>query len=84
MVNHISVLYNTNADAGEKGSHVATVSLDLLNAEDRSGTMDDIIHEWRTLAGDIPDAIAIAFKEPAVGPGGLAIEIRVKGKNLDK
>ena len=81
---HISVLYNTNADAGEKGTHVATVSLDLLNAENRSGTMDDIIHQWRILAGDIPDAIAIAFKEPAIGPGGLPIKIRLKGNNLDE
>ncbi|WP_300458153.1 efflux RND transporter permease subunit [Desulfobacula sp.] len=84
LVKHISILFNTNADAGEQGTHVATVSLDLLNAEDRSSTMDDIIHQWRTLAGDIPDAIAIAFKEPTIGPGGLPIEIRLKGKDLDE
>ncbi|MCP3874800.1 MAG: efflux RND transporter permease subunit [Desulfobacteraceae bacterium] len=84
LVQHISVIFNTNADAGEKGAHVATVSLDLLNAEDRTGTMDDIIHQWRSLAGDIPDAIAVAYKEPAVGPGGLPIEIRLKGENLDE
>ena len=84
VVKHISVLYNFNADAGEKGSHVATISLDLLNAENRSGTMDDIISKWRTLAGDIPDAIAIAFKEPSIGPGGLPIEIRLKGNSLDE
>lgn len=84
VVEHISVLYNTNADAGEKGSHVATVSLDLLSAEERSGTMDDIIHEWRKLAGDIPDALALAFKEPSIGPGGLPIEIRLKGYDLDE
>ncbi len=84
VVKHISVLYNINADAGEKGSHVATIFLDLLNAENRTGTMDDIISKWRTLAGDIPDAIAIAFKEPAIGPGGLPIEIRLKGKDLSE
>ena len=84
VVKHISVLYNINADAGEKGSHVATISLDLLSAENRTGTMDDIIGEWRTLAGDIPDAIAVAFKEPSIGPGGLPIEIRLKGNSLDE
>jgi len=83
MVKHTSVLYNINADAGEKGTHVATVSLDLLSAEERSGTMDEIIHEWRNLAGDIPDALALAFKEPTIGPGGLPIEIRLKGNDLD-
>jgi len=84
VVEHISVLYNTNADAGETGPHVATVSLDLLSAENRSGTMAEIIAEWRTLAGDIPDAIAVAFKEPTIMPGGLPIEVRLKGKNLDQ
>ncbi len=84
LVKHISVLFNTNVDAGEKGAHVATISLDLLSAENRSGSMDDIINKWRTLAGDIPDAIAIAYKEPTLGPGGLPIEIRLKGQNLDK
>ncbi|MBC2705062.1 efflux RND transporter permease subunit [Desulfobacula sp.] len=54
LVEHISVLYNTNADAGESGPHVATVSLDLLNAENRSGSMDDIINKWRSLAGEYP------------------------------
>jgi len=83
LVKHISVLYNTNVDAGESGPHVATVSLDLLNAEDRSGSMDDIINKWRSFTGDIPDAIAIAYKEPSIGPGGLPIEIRLKGNNLD-
>jgi len=84
LVKHISVLYNLNTDAGEKGPHVATVSLDLLNAELRSGSMDDIINRWRFMTGDIPDAIAIAYKEPSIGPGGLPIEIRLKGNNLNE
>jgi multidrug efflux pump subunit AcrB len=84
LVEHISVLYNTNADAGEKGPHVATVSLDLLSAEVRTATIDQIIHQWRTLTAHMPDAIALAFKEPAIGPGGLPIEIRLRGNNLDE
>lgn len=83
IVRHISVIYGTNADAGEQGAHVATVSLDLLNAETRSVTMDDIIAKWRSFTADIPDAVAIAYKEPAVGPGGLPIEIRLAGNDLD-
>lgn len=84
LVKHVSVLFNTNADAGETGPHLATVSLDLLGAEERSGSMDEIIHKWRDLAGDIPDVIAIAYKEPTFGPGGIPIEIRLKGDNLDE
>ncbi|HCY84808.1 MAG TPA: AcrB/AcrD/AcrF family protein [Desulfobacteraceae bacterium] len=83
LVENISVLYNTNADAGETGPHVATVSLDLLSAEVRTVTIDDIVNRWRGLTGNVPDAIALAFKEPAIGPGGLPIEIRLKGTDLD-
>lgn len=84
LIEHISVLYNTNADAGETGPHVATVSLDLLSAEVRTATIDQIIHQWRDLIGNVPDAIALAFKEPSIGPGGLPIEIRLLGNDLDE
>ncbi len=82
LVKHISVLFNTNVDAGEQGAHVATVSLDLLAAEERRGNMDDYIQLWRSLAGEIPDAVAVAFKEPVIGPGGLPIEMRLQGEDL--
>ena len=82
LVRHMAVFYNTNADAGEQGAHVVTISLDLLAAEERSGTMDDYIQSWRELTGDIPDAVAVAFKEPVIGPGGLPIEIRIQGEDL--
>ncbi len=84
LVKHVSVLYNTNADAGESGPHVATVSLDLLDGEVRSGNMEEIINTWSDFTGDVTDAIAISYKEPTVGPGGLPIEIRLKGDDLDQ
>lgn len=83
IVQHTSVLFSTNADAGETGAHVATVSLDLLSAEERNSQMDDIIASWRKFVGDVPDAIAVSYKEPALGPGGLPIEVRLKGNNLE-
>lgn len=84
LIEHISIIFNTNSDAGEVGPHVATVSLDLLNAETRTTTIDEIINRWRELAGNLPDAIALAFKEPSAGPGGLPIEIRLKGSDLNQ
>ena len=84
LVLHITTLFNTNVDAGEQGPHVATISLDLLSAEERFGTMDEYMETWRQLAGDIPDAVAVAFKEPAIGPGGLPIEIRLAGEDLSE
>lgn len=84
LVTNYSVLFNTNQDAGESGPHVATISLDLLSAEDRVTTMDDIIRTWRSYVGVIPDVINIAYKEPSLGPGGLAIEMQLQGQNLDE
>lgn len=84
LIEHTSVIFTTNADAGETGPHVATVSLDLLNAEVRTATIDQIIGRWRELTEQIPDTIALAFKEPAIGPGGLPIEIRLQGDDFDQ
>jgi len=83
LIKNISVQYNTNADAGEVGPHVATVSIDLLSAEIRTATIDDIVHRWRHLTGNVPDAIALSFKKPNYSPGGAPIEIRLKSSNLD-
>jgi len=84
LIENISAIFNTNADAGEKGPHVATVSLDLLSAEERSTALDDITARWRTLVGEVPDCINIAYKEPGFGPGGLAIEILLQGEDFDE
>lgn len=84
LIRHTSVLYNTNADAGETGAHVSTIVLDLLGAEERTVFIDDIVSQWRKFTGEIPDVIAVSYKEPTIGPGGLPIEIRLKGSNLDE
>ena len=34
--------------------------------------------DGREATGAVPDAIAVNFKEPAVGPAGRAIDIRVR------
>ncbi|WP_136810428.1 efflux RND transporter permease subunit [Desulfosediminicola flagellatus] len=84
LVENYSVLFNTNADAGESGPHVATVSLDLLSAEERNTDIDTITALWRESIGEMPDVINIAYKEPSIGPGGLAIEIQLQGRDLDR
>ncbi len=83
LVRNIQVRLNTNLDANEKGPHVATVTADLLTAERRVGpTLDDIINRWRQEVGEIPDLLALNFKEPVIGPGGKPIEIRLTGSDL--
>lgn len=84
LVQNYSVTYNVNADAGENGPHVATVTLDLLSAEERNTGMDTIISEWRSNVGVIPDVINIAYKEPSIGPGGKALEMQLQGEDLER
>ncbi len=84
LIDNYTVLFNTNADAGESGPHVATVSLDLLSAEERNTNIDTIISRWRETIGDIPDVINITYKEPSIGPGGLPIELQLQGNDLKR
>ena len=82
LVKNIQIQFNKNSDAHEVGSHVATITADLLTAEVRDGRLDDIIPRWRDEVGDLPDVLSINFKEPSVGPAGLPIEIRLQGPDF--
>jgi len=84
LVQNIQVRYSTNQDAGESGPHLATVTADLITAEERRGRLDDIINHWRNNVGDIPDLIALNYKEPVIGPGGIPLEMRLNGSSLQQ
>jgi len=82
LIQDVTIRYNQNLDAGEKGTHVATISVDILGSDARIGRVDDYLQRWREEVGDIPDVISLNFKEPQAGPAGIAIEIRLKGRDL--
>ncbi|MDF2178166.1 efflux RND transporter permease subunit [Aliiglaciecola sp. CAU 1673] len=82
LVKHITVEYNTNLDANETGTHVATVRADLLTSEDRNTSLLTLQTRWREAVGEIPGALALSFKQPTFGPAGRAIEIRLHAKDL--
>ena len=83
MVRNISVLYNSNIDAFESGPHLATVSADLLRAEEREGTVHEMLGRWRALTGTVPDVIALKFTDKERGVAGKAIDLRLQGNNLE-
>ena len=83
MVRDVSVLYNVNVDAFESGPHLATVSADLLPAEERNGTVDEMIGYWRELVGDVPDVISLKFTDKERGVAGKAIDLRIQGRQLE-
>jgi len=82
LVRNIKVSYSSNADAGEQGVHLASISLDLLDAEVRKNSLNDLRRLWLESTPTIADAISIQYKEPAFGPAGQAISIRLQGQDL--
>ncbi len=82
LIQHVTAQFNVNADANESGPHIATVRLDLLGAEQRKTLIDDLISQWRSEVGELAEPISLVFKQPMVGPGGRAIEIRLKHDDL--
>ncbi len=83
-VEAVTVKFSVHADAFESGPHLATISIDMLTAEDRDFSLNEFMDSWRAQAGTIPDAWSIAIKEPSIGPGGRAIFIRLQGEDLSE
>ncbi len=84
LVRNIQIRYNSNPDVSESGPHLATVSVDLLTAEERNGRLDDILQRWREEVGLLPDILSLTYKEPVIGPGGIALEMRLYGEDLEE
>jgi multidrug efflux pump subunit AcrB len=79
LVKNVSILFNTNADAQESGPHLATVSADLLAAEERVGTIPEMLDDWRERVGELPDVLSLKFTDRERGVAGKAIDIRLQG-----
>ena len=84
LVRNVTTQYNTNIDAFESGPHIATVSVDLLRAEQRNGKVDEMLARWRELVGEVPDVIAFKFTDKERGVAGKAIDVRLHGNDLDQ
>jgi multidrug efflux pump subunit AcrB len=82
LVENVQVRFNHNQDAGESGAHLATVTADLITAEEREGNLSDMTSSWRQQIGDIPDILLLNIKEPTHGPAGIPIELRLAGPDL--
>lgn len=82
LIKNIQVNYGEHADAPENGTHLATISLDLLSTEIRHTKIAELTNLWRKNSGDLPNVVSVQFREPKLGPAGRAIEIRLSGNNL--
>jgi HAE1 family hydrophobic/amphiphilic exporter-1 len=84
LIRHVQVFYSNNADAGEEGPHLATISLDLLDAEKRVTSLNELRNLWTELTGPIAGVVSVQFKEPQLGPAGQAISIRLQHDDLQQ
>jgi HAE1 family hydrophobic/amphiphilic exporter-1 len=84
LIRHIQVFYSDNADAGEEGAHLATISLDLLDSEKRDTSLNELRRLWLETSGPIADVVSLQFKEPVLGPAGQAISIRLQHDDLQQ
>lgn len=82
LVEAIQVRFNHNPSAGEAGAHVATVIVDLLTAERRRVTLDELTAAWRDEIGEISGIQNLIIQEPGFGPAGTPIEVRLQGNDL--
>ena len=84
LVKNIQLNYGAHADVPENGTHLATITLDLLNTEKRNTSITELTTLWKKNSGDLPSVLTVQFREKKVGPAGRAVEIRLSGDNLDK
>lgn len=82
LVEAVQVRHNYNPSAHESGAHVATVIVDLLTAEQRTVTLDELTVAWREAIGAIPGLHSLIIQEPGFGPAGVPIEVRLQGEDL--
>ena len=84
LVKHIQVSYGKHADVPENGSHLATLSIDLLNTEKRHTRIPELVAHWKQHTPPLPDVVNIQYKEARVGPAGRAIHVRLQGEDLQQ
>jgi len=83
LVEATQVRFNYNPSAHESGAHVATVIVDLLDAERRSITLDELTEAWRREIGAVAGIHTLTIQEPGFGPAGVPVEVRLRGGDLD-
>ena len=84
LVKHVQVTYGEHGDAPEEGTHLATISVDLLNTELRTTRLHTLVEQWRNNTSVLPQVLSVQYKEPKVGPAGRAIHVRLTGQDLDE
>ncbi|QDT42064.1 Multidrug resistance protein MdtB [Gimesia alba] len=60
-----------------EGSHVGKVSVEIVEAEERTLGSEEILDLWRERVGEVPGVDRLTFNSPSMGPGGKPIEFKL-------
>lgn len=87
LVAHIASLVGEIPPEGavpnELGGHVGQVFVELLPSEQRNISAFEVLNRWRAASGEPPGVELLTFTAEQTGPGGMPIEIRLLGDDLD-
>ncbi|MCA9263293.1 MAG: efflux RND transporter permease subunit, partial [Planctomycetales bacterium] len=64
-------------EALNNGSHLGSVEVELAPAGQRMVKSQELLDQWREIAGEFPGAESVTFSAPSMGPGGTAIEFKL-------
>ncbi|KZN44406.1 efflux RND transporter permease subunit [Pseudoalteromonas luteoviolacea] len=84
LVKAMTITYGENPDYQDQGANLAYISVDLLSAEQRNTTIQAFSDTWREELGSLPEVLTLSFKEPKLGPQGRAVDVRLKGDDVDQ
>lgn len=84
LVRSTLVEYGVNREAFESGSHVATITVELLSVEQRSTRIDELAALWNEKNGSMPEVTWTSIGAEAFGPAGRPIEVRIAGERLEE
>ena len=65
------------------GAHVGEVTIELLPAEARSLTSEQLGNRWREVTGPIPQAVEVAYSMSIMNPGD-DVDVQLAGPDLDR
>ncbi|HED67138.1 MAG TPA: efflux RND transporter permease subunit, partial [Planctomycetes bacterium] len=65
------------------GSNVGEVVIELIPAEDRTITSEEVTKRWRSLVGAIPGATEVTFKS-ALMSAGAPVDVQFAGRDIEE
>ena len=66
-----------------QGEHLGEVNIQLIDAEQREITAEEIASRWREKVGRIPGAVELTISHDLIG-GGKAIDLQFSGSNIEE